>query len=102
MSSIGNKSEEGASTPVLLDEDQVQHQSLFPMKRGTTTEAAEEKSHQNGIFGEMATNSDNRDDEENGDAIVPRSPEHLSPHHIFNHQLPSIKVDGGSSSCSPR
>ena len=98
MSSVGNKSEDGATTPVLFNGDQTQpQQKSSPINQllGTPTE---EKFHQEGIFGEIATHSKSR--ENGGDALVPRrSPEHLSPHHIFHHQLPSIKVQGGSS-CS--
>ena len=99
MSSVGNKSEDGATTPVLLEGDQTQRQkqnsSPINQLMGTPTE---KKFHQEGIFGEMATHSNSR--ENGGDALVPRrSPEHLSPHHIFHHQLPSIKVQGGTS-CS--
>ena len=93
MSSVGNKSEDGATTPVLLEGDQTQRQNSSPINQlmGTPTE---KKFHQEGIFGEMAAHSNS------GDALVPRrSPEHLSPLHIFHHQLPSIKVQGGSS-CS--
>ena len=104
MSSVGNKSEDGATTPVLLEGDQTQRQkqnsSPINQLMGTPTE---KKFHREGIFGEMATHSiSSMEEEENdgGDALVPRrSPEHLSPHHIFHHQLPSIKVQGGSS-CS--
>ena len=100
MSSVGNKSEDGATTPILAEGDQTQlrqKQNSSPINQlmGTPTE---KKFHQEGIFGEMAAHSKSR--ENGGDALVPRrSPEHLSPHHIFHHQLPSIKVQGGSS-CS--
>ena len=93
MSSVGNKSDDGATTPVHLEGDQTQLQNSSPINQlmGTPTE---KKFHQEGIFGEMAAHSNS------GDALVPRrSPEHLSPLHIFHHQLPSIKVQGGSS-CS--